>query len=135
MDDINDTIEFIFDVKPDFLAIHIFEILPKTLTYRELIEKGLLKKDYYKEYFTHPVGPIPSIQLLETIEKKKLAAIRARTIRRYYFRIGYCLQILKKIKQFIIATARGIFGIAVEVIYALAIMSVTFFICILLTSF
>jgi hypothetical protein len=41
----------------------------------------------------------------------------------------------KKIKQIIIAITQGIIGIATEIGYALAIMLVAFFICVLATSF
>ena len=42
---------------------------------------------------------------------------------------------IKKTKQIIFVIIKGILGIATEIGYALAIMSVAFFICILLTSF
>jgi len=44
-------------------------------------------------------------------------------------------QILKKIKEITIIIIKGILGIAAEIGYALAIMLMAFFICILITSF
>ncbi|MGD9014949.1 MAG: hypothetical protein PVI33_02850 [Candidatus Omnitrophota bacterium] len=41
----------------------------------------------------------------------------------------------KQVKQVIVGIFQGIIGIATEIGYALAIMLVAFFICILVTSF
>lgn len=96
LEDINRSIQFVFDLKGDFLALNLANLLPETsfeaknLEYKSDKEKGdyLDSYSFDKQNFAHP-----------TIGEEEMRGIFRKTLRDFYLRPTYIIKRLLKMRS------------------------------------
>ncbi|MFC1510389.1 B12-binding domain-containing radical SAM protein [Candidatus Omnitrophota bacterium] len=97
MEDMKKSLQFCFDLKGDFLALNIANVLPGTELERILIDKekqtkgnadGLKKLSYDKQNLSHP-----------TISDEEMNELYRKTIIRFYFRLSFILNRFLKLRS------------------------------------
>jgi radical SAM superfamily enzyme YgiQ (UPF0313 family) len=84
--DILYTLHFAKRLNPDFTLFNILTPYPDTELYREGLEKGLFKKDFWREFALHPTKDFEVRVWEEFFTKKELEKILISVYHRYYFR-------------------------------------------------
>lgn len=96
------TIEFIKELDPDHVNIFITTVLPGTDLYFEALERGILKRDVWREY---AMGKIPSVDLKglripgKDYSVDDLERMLARAYRHIYFRPTFVLKKLRTMRS------------------------------------
>ncbi len=96
------TIEFIRELDPDHVNIFVTTVLPGTDLYFEAIERGILKRDVWREY---ALGKIPSVDIRglripgKDYSVDDLDGMLTRAHRQIYFRPAFVLKKLRAIRS------------------------------------
>lgn len=96
------TVEFIKELDPDHVNIFITTVLPGTDLYFETLERGILKRDVWREY---AMGEIPSVDLKglripgKDYSVDDLEKMQARAYRRIHFRPTFVLKKLRTMRS------------------------------------
>ncbi len=97
--EINDTLNFIKQIMPNYVQFCITCPYPATPLYRKLLEEGKIKSDVWLEFSKNPhinfVPPIAS----EYFSREELERIVARAYRRVYFSLPFIAREMKKIRS------------------------------------
>ncbi len=92
-DDILNTINFSLKIKADYAVFAVFSPYPDTVSYKNAIEKGIIKKDLWKEFLTNPESEImPDTCWEEHFKKEELFDFLKLSHRKFYFRPFYVLK-------------------------------------------
>jgi len=98
LEEMNQTIKLAREIKPTYLEYAIFNILPGTEAYKMALEQGILQKDFWKEYATHPAPVMPLLAWTKDYPYETLEQVRREAIKNFYRRPGYILNRLIHIK-------------------------------------
>lgn len=97
--EINDTLNFIKEIKPDYAQFSITCPYPATPLYKELLEEGKIKSDVWLEFAENPdVNFIPPIAS-EYYSRQDLERIVAKAYRKVYFNAPFLIAELSKIRS------------------------------------
>lgn len=96
-EDILHTLHFAKRLNSDFALFNILTPYPDTELYREGLEKGLFRKDFWREFALQPTKDFEIKVWEESFTKKELEKILVSIYRRYYFRFSIILRNLKSI--------------------------------------
>lgn len=99
-EDIDETIRFAQKIKPDYAHITILTPYPATVIYRQALEKGIIKDDYWREFARHPENGVVTRYWEENFTREELLAILDQFYHRFYGRPSYMLEKLLKIRSF-----------------------------------
>ncbi|MBU1006940.1 MAG: B12-binding domain-containing radical SAM protein [Candidatus Omnitrophica bacterium] len=98
-DQILKTIDFAIKLDPDFVHFSITTPFPATELYYLGLERGILKKDYWKEFASSPdKGFVPEIWE-ENLSKEELSGLLKFAYKRFYTRPGYIIKELFKVRS------------------------------------
>ena len=96
-EDILHTLRFAQRLNSDFALFNILTPYPDTELYREGLEKGLFKKDFWREFAFHPTKDFEPRVWEESFTKEELEKILISIYRRYYFRPSIIFKNLKSL--------------------------------------
>ncbi len=98
--DIKRSIDFALDLDADYTEFSITIPYPGTEMYTEALSKGIISYDYWREFALRPTANfcIPEVYE-ENLHLGELISFRNEAVRRYYFRPGYIIREILKIKQ------------------------------------
>jgi radical SAM superfamily enzyme YgiQ (UPF0313 family) len=98
--EINETICFAKRLKLDYAQFTIMTPYPSTQLYSMGLEKGILKRDYWKEYAAQPSKDFVTPVWEEFYSKQELVGFLRKAYRSFYFRPGYMFRRALKIQSF-----------------------------------
>jgi len=98
-EDILHTLHFAKRLNPDFVLFNILTPYPDTELYREGLEKGLFKKDFWRDFALRPTKDFEIRVWEESFAKKELEKILISIYRRYYFRPSVIFKNLKSLHR------------------------------------
>jgi radical SAM superfamily enzyme YgiQ (UPF0313 family) len=88
-EDVLKTINFSKAIKPDFALFNILTPYPATKLYEEGLAKGILKKDYWKEFALNPNQGFKPPLWEEWLSRDELRYLLNLAYRRFYIRPGF----------------------------------------------
>lgn len=97
LEEILETIKFADKLNPDFVHYSITMPLPRTKLYEEALEKGILEKDYWKEYAKNPTEDFKIPYWTENFSAEELESLLKKAYHSFYLRPGYMLKSLGKL--------------------------------------
>lgn len=97
--DIMETIKLAKALKPDFANFTIVTPYPATDLYYLGLQKGILPRDYWREFAENPKENFVPMFWEENLNKKELQALLKKAYSSFYWRPGYIFKTLKKIKS------------------------------------
>lgn len=93
--DILNTIKFALEIKTDYAVFAIFSPYPDTISYKNAIEKGIIKKDLWKDFILNPhLNILPDTCWEEFFIKDELFKLLKLAHKKFYFRPFYILKTL-----------------------------------------
>ena len=98
IDDIQDIHRLAKELKPDYCHFTIFCPYPDTAIYRQGLEKGVIKKDHWKEFAKNPTEDFELPIWDENFSRKELQEMLVALYKDFYLRPGYILSRIFKIK-------------------------------------
>lgn len=96
-EDILSTLHFAKRLNPDFALFNILTPYPDTELYREGLEKGLFRKDFWREFALRPTKNFKIRVWEESFTKEELEKILISIYRQYYFRPSVIFKNLRSI--------------------------------------
>jgi radical SAM superfamily enzyme YgiQ (UPF0313 family) len=97
--DIQDSIDLARQLRPRYVNFAIFTPLPGTAIYAEGLERGLIKKDVWREFANNPTADFVLPVWEEQFTRDELYAILVRCMRDFYMRPGYILRQLLSVRS------------------------------------
>lgn len=94
LDEIEETFRFAARLNPDFVHYSITMPLPKTKLYEEALEKGILKKDYWREFAKNPTVDFKIPYWEENFTAEELEKLLRKAYHSFYLRPGYVFKSL-----------------------------------------
>jgi len=99
-DDIEDSIRMPRELQPNYVHFTIFCLYPATLSYLEGLKSGIIKKDIWKEFATHPTEDFELPYWEENFNADELRVFLVRAYKSFYSRPGYIVKNLARIRSF-----------------------------------
>lgn len=94
------TIEFAKELDPDFVQFGITALFPQTKIYKDALEDGFLKEDFWREASKNPREDIVPPLASRDYTREELESILNLAYRRFYLRPKYILKRLSKVGTF-----------------------------------
>ncbi|MFH0948014.1 MAG: radical SAM protein [Elusimicrobiota bacterium] len=94
---IENTMKFSKEIDPDFIQIGITTLFPGTKIYKDALENGFLKEDYWKKIAKNPPQKIAPPFASEKFSREELEKLLHEVYIKFYFRLGYMFKRLFKI--------------------------------------
>lgn len=98
-EDIYQTFKFAKKIKPDYTHITIFTPYPATEIYRQAMERGIIKDDYWREFAAHPENGVVTQYWTENFSRDELMALLDEFYRSFYGRPSFIIGKLLKIRS------------------------------------
>ena len=98
--EINQTFNFALKIRPDYLHLSAMTPFPGTELYRVGLQKGIIKKDYWKEFASNPSKDFKAPFWTENLSEKQLAHLLIKGYKKFYTRPSYIIKSLLKIRTF-----------------------------------
>jgi radical SAM superfamily enzyme YgiQ (UPF0313 family) len=98
--EISESIRLAKQINPDYVQFLITTPFPATELYSLGLENGVLTSDYWKEFSTHPTGNFIPQWWTEKFSHKELEEWQKKAHLSFYYRPGYVLKQLFKVKSF-----------------------------------
>ncbi len=98
-EDIYQTINFAKKIKPDYAHITILTPYPATVIYREALEQGVIKSDYWREFALHPENGITTQYWEKELSREELFDLLNKFYKEFYGRPSYIFKKLLKIRS------------------------------------
>jgi anaerobic magnesium-protoporphyrin IX monomethyl ester cyclase len=98
-EDIEKTFKTAVWLNPDFLHLTILTPFPGTPLYREGIEKGIIERDYWREFAVNPTGDFQPPHWDEYFSRRELEQRITRGYKKFYTRPAYILKRLVSIRS------------------------------------
>lgn len=98
-EEILETIRFARKIMPDFVHISLTTPFPATELYKLGLERGIIKKDYWKEFAEDPRPDFLPPLWEENLNRDELFEILRRAYKEFYFRPTYIFQQILKTKS------------------------------------
>ncbi|OQX79594.1 MAG: hypothetical protein B6D56_06795 [Candidatus Omnitrophica bacterium 4484_70.1] len=99
LDDIQDTFDLVKELKPDYAHFTIFSPYPGTELYYLGLEKGVIKKDLWREFAKNPEEGFKVPVWEENFTREQLYEIIVKFYKSFYLRPHYILSRLRKTKS------------------------------------
>lgn len=100
IEDIQDTMKLAVDLNPDYAHITVFCPYPGTYMYEMGLEKGIIKKDVWKEFAAAPTSEFVLPVWEENFTREELHEQIVKFYKKFYMRPGYVLKRTLKVKSF-----------------------------------
>jgi radical SAM superfamily enzyme YgiQ (UPF0313 family) len=97
-DDILETINFAIRLNPDFVHFSVTTPFPGTELYRQGLERGILKYDYWGQFARDPRENFLPAFWEENLSHQELLRLLRLAYRRFYARPGYIIKELLRVK-------------------------------------
>ncbi|MDP2909882.1 MAG: radical SAM protein, partial [bacterium] len=98
-EDIYQTINFAKKLNPDFVHITILTPYPATVIYRQALEQGVIKNDYWREFALHPENGVFTRYWEKGLNKKELFDLLNKFYKDFYGRPSYILKQFLRIRS------------------------------------
>ncbi len=98
-DDIYSTFKVIKMLNPDFVHITILTPFPGTKIYFKGLEKGIIKKDYWKEFAENPTPDFIPPHWGEIFTREELNELLIEGYHKYYIRPSYIFKSILKVRS------------------------------------
>ena len=111
LEDINRTIDFVDEIKPEYLNYSICTPFPKTYLYENARKEGEIDEDYWLEFAKRPDPNFKVKVLNQHLTEHELRKLQDKAIRRFYFKPSRIVKEIKKtrdLKQLIVKTRIGL---------------------------
>ena len=111
LEDINRTIDFVDEIKPEYLNYSICTPFPKTYLYENARKEGEIGGDYWLEFAKRPDPNFKVKVLNEYLTEHELRKLQDKAIRRFYLKPSSIVKEIKKtrdLKQLIVKTRIGL---------------------------
>jgi radical SAM superfamily enzyme YgiQ (UPF0313 family) len=99
LDDIHATFKVMKSLKPDYLHMTILTPFPGTTIYHDGLAKGIIKKDYWKEFAANPRSDFVSPHWDELFTKDELNDLLIRGYRSFYLNPLYVLKRIQNVRS------------------------------------
>ncbi|MCB4790693.1 MAG: B12-binding domain-containing radical SAM protein [Elusimicrobia bacterium] len=99
-EDILETIKVSKELDPDFVHITITTPFPDTPLYKQGLEKGVFKKDFWQEFASKPTKEFQPEYWQETLTTSELTELLKEAYKSFYIRPYYILKELLKVRSF-----------------------------------
>ncbi|MBW1989022.1 MAG: radical SAM protein [Deltaproteobacteria bacterium] len=111
-EDIQQTLDLLKDLDPDYAQFSICSPYPNTPLYQLALDQGVVKSDVWRAFAADPLAPFESPAWTAHFSREELDAICARAYRKFYFRPRFILRQAKKIRspETLFTMARGALG-------------------------
>ena len=100
LSEIEDTLNFASKLDPDYVHYSITIPLPKTQLYHEALEKGVIEKDYWREFAKNPTEDFKIRYWEENFTAEELEDLLQKAYHSFYLRPGYVIKSLGKLGSF-----------------------------------
>lgn len=100
LEDIYKTFKVIKYLNPDYLHMTILTPFPGTEIYFNGLKKGIIKKDYWREFAENPASDFIPPHWDENFSKEELNALLVKGYKSFYLRPIYVLRRLSKLNSF-----------------------------------
>jgi anaerobic magnesium-protoporphyrin IX monomethyl ester cyclase len=98
-EDIYQTIKFAKKIKPDYVHITILTPYPATIIYRQALEQGVIKSDYWREFALHPENGTTTQYWEKELNREELFDLLNKFYKEFYGRPSYILRQFLKIRS------------------------------------
>jgi len=98
-EDVMQTIEFAKELDPDFVHITIFTPFPATALYKQGVEEGVLKGDFWRKFAAHPTEGFQPQYWEDLLSREELLELMVRAYKEFYTRPGYIISRLLKVRS------------------------------------
>jgi radical SAM superfamily enzyme YgiQ (UPF0313 family) len=98
IEDIHQTIKFAKKINPDYIQFSITTPYPATDLYREALEKGIIKKDLWREFAEHPDPDFVPPRWEQNMDKNMLYSILHQCYRSFYLSPSFIFKNLIKLR-------------------------------------
>ena len=113
MEDIESTFRLMRNLDPSYVHITVLTPFPGTKIYENGLKNGIIKRDFWKEFATHPnTNFIPPVWE-ERFNREELNAILVKGYKKFYIRPKYIFNNLKSIRSIGELKKKSIAGIKV----------------------
>lgn len=96
--EIDNTFDAIKKLKPDYLHMTILTPFPGTRLYREGLTKGIIARDYWREFAVNPTNEFVPPHWGEHFSKEMLSRLLVSGYRNFYLKPSYVLKALLKVR-------------------------------------
>jgi len=96
---IRKTIDFAFDLDPDYVAFYPTTLMPMTKIYYDALKNGFLKTDFWREHAKTPREKIDIPYASETLPKEYIENLTRMVYPRFYFRPSQIVRKLVRIRS------------------------------------
>jgi len=84
--DVKKTVRFAKDIRPDFALFNVLTLYPGTRLFEQGVEKGLVEKDFWRNFAKNPDSNLSPPVWTEHMDKKNLFALLFQAYRSFYWR-------------------------------------------------
>jgi len=95
-----DTVDFAVALDPDYAQFSICTPYPKTALYQNMLERGFIPGDYWREFATNPSEDFRVRFWNKDFSEDELREIQSEAHRRFYSRFGYIARQARRIRGF-----------------------------------
>lgn len=99
-EDIRQTINFAKKLNPDYAHITILAPYPGTVIYKQALEQGMIKSDYWREFALHPEKAVATQYWEKELTKDELYETLNKFYKEFYGRPSYIFKQFLKIRSF-----------------------------------
>ena len=92
------TVDFARELDPDYVQFTLFTLLPETKLYAEALERGIVKKDVWREYASNPTVDFKP-PLWNNYSEEEALKLLPRAYKRFYVRLSYILTVFKRMRS------------------------------------
>ncbi|MCJ7692898.1 MAG: B12-binding domain-containing radical SAM protein [Sedimentisphaerales bacterium] len=93
---IEETLRFAKKIKPSYAHFTILMPFPSTKVYADALQKGFIKRDFWREFARNPVSDFEIPVYEEHFKRHELVKLLGQCNRRFYFRLSYIIRELFK---------------------------------------
>ncbi len=97
--DIQDTFDLTKELKPDYAHFTIFSPYPRTELYHMGLEKGVIKKDIWRQFAENPTEKFKIPVWEENFTKEQLYKMIVKFYKSFYLKPSYIFSRIKKVKS------------------------------------
>lgn len=98
--DVEETINFALKLDPSYVQFTIMTPFPGTELYAMGLDRGIIKKDYWREYAKNPTENFETPVWEEHLSREELLFLFSQAYQRFYRRPKYILRELLKVRSF-----------------------------------
>ena len=98
--DIQDTYDLVRDLRPDYVHFTVFSPYPGTELYRLGLERGIIKRDLWREFAANPDEDFQLPLWEENFSRQHLNAMLVKFYKAFYLRPSYVLSRLMRVRSY-----------------------------------